>query len=148
MCAAKSDDNIDLKYIKKVVSEVIGEDLWNGFYDVMTTERPRIDMYDDGITLLVLAEAPSILKPEDVSISISSSRLTLKGIARDKFQRHRPGKVLKSECLYGSFNRTIELPYVVDDKSIKAVYENGMLEITMQRIGCDEDKTVEVEFKK
>lgn len=148
MCAAKSDDNIDLKYIKKVVSEVIGEDLWNGFYDVMTTERPRIDMYDDGITLLVLAEAPSILKPEDVSISISSSRLTLKGIARDKFQRHRPGKVLKSECLYGSFNRTIELPYVVDDKSIKAVYENGMLEITMQRIGCEEDKTVEVEFKK
>lgn len=148
MCAAKSNEEIDLRYIKKVITEVMGEDLWNGFYDVMTTERPRIDMYDNGSTLLVLAEVPSILSSEDVSISVSNLRLNIKGSSKDKYQRHRPGKMLKSECLYGSFNRTIELPYQIDEKNIKATYENGMLEIIMQRIITDETKTIEVEFKK
>lgn len=148
MCAAKNNENVDLKYIKKVISEVMGEDLWNGFYDVVTTERPRIDMYDDGKTLLVLAEAPSIQNPEDVAISVNANRLNIKGTAKDKYQRHRPGKMLKCECLYGSFNRTIELPYAVDGKNIKAVYENGMLEIVMQKMNVEEDESVEIEFRK
>jgi HSP20 family protein len=146
--AAKNNENVDLKYIKKVISEVMGEDLWNGFYDVVTTERPRIDMYDDGKTLLVLAEAPSIQNTEDVVISVYGGRLNIKGVSRDKYQRHKPGKMLKCECLYGAFNRSIELPYAVDGKNIKAVYENGMLEIIMQKAYTEEEESVEIEFKK
>lgn len=148
MSAAKSNDNVDLKYIKKLVSEVMGEDLWNGFYDVVTSERPRIDMYDDGNKLLLVAEVSSILKPEDVSISVSANKLTIKGASRDKYLRNKPGKLLKSECLYGNFNRVIELPYPVDERNIKAVYENGMLEISMQKIDYNEDRPIEVEFIK
>lgn len=148
MSAPKNNDTMNLKYIKHVISEVIGEELWNGFYDVVTTEKPRIDMYDEGSCILVIAEAPGILNPDDISISVASNKLNIKGLMKDKYQRHKPGKVIKSECLYGAFNRIVELPYLVDEKSIKAIYENGLLEITMQRIDTVRDKTIDIEFKK
>jgi HSP20 family protein len=149
MGSSKGNENANLKYIKKVVSEVMGEDLWNGFYDVVTSERPRIDMFDSGSTLVVEAEAPGIINPADLNITISSNRLNIKGITRDKYQHNKPGKTLRTECLYGAFNRSIELPYPVDDRTMKAVYENGMLEITMQAINDNEaEKTIKVDFIK
>lgn len=148
MSSAKSSKSVDLSYIKRIVSEVMGEELWNGFYDVVTTERPRIDMYDDGSTITLIAEAPGILNPQDVLISVTGNRLNIRGISKDKYQRNRPGKTLKSECLYGAFNRFIDLPCSVDENNIKAVYENGMLEIVIQKTGGTDDKTIEIEFKK
>lgn len=148
MGTTKGSENMDLKYIKRVISEVIGEELWNGFHDVVTTEKPRIDMYDDGSNIFIIAEAAGIQNPDDVSVSVSGNKLSLKGIIKDKYQQHKPGKGVKNECLYGSFNRAVELPYIIDEKSIKAIYENGMLEITMQRIDVKNDKNVEIEFKK
>lgn len=148
MCAAKSNDNVDLKYVKHVISQVMGQDVWNGFYDVVTSERPRLDMYDSGSAIYILAEAPGILNPSDLSISVASNKLNIKGTMNDKYQRHKPGKIIRSECLYGSFNRTVILPYTVDEKNIKAVYENGLLEITLQRTDMEDDRTVEIEFKR
>lgn len=146
--AVEKNDNPDLLYIKQVVSQIMGEELWNGFYDVVTSERPRIDMYDDGANLIVLGEIPGVLDPADMSISVSSNLLNIRGISRDKYQFERPGKLLKSECLYGPFDRTLELPYPVHEKSISAVYENGILEISMKRASMDEEKNVKIEFKK
>lgn len=148
MGSSKNSESENLKYIKKIVSEVMGEEIWNGFYDVVTADRPRIDMYDSGDTLVVVGEIPGILNPGDLSISVTSNKLNIRGVSKDKYINNSPGKRIKSECLYGSFNRTIELPYEVDEESIWAVYENGMLEITMERIGKRDEKTVKVEFKK
>lgn len=148
MSAAKSNDNLDLKYVKHVISEVMGQDVWNGFYDVVTAEKPRIDMYDEGNTLHIIAEAPGILNQNDLSITVMSDRLTLRGFIKDKYQHHKPGKMIKSECLYGSFNRMVMLPYSVDEKNIRAVYENGILEITLLKVDNEIDKNIEVEFKK
>lgn len=148
MGTSKNKDNEDLNYIKEIVAGVIGEELWNGFYDVVTTQRPRLDIYDDNHTIIVLGEIPGILNPSDVSISVSANKLNIKGISKDKYLNSIPGKRIKSECLYGAFDRTVDLPCCIDERSIKAVYENGILEITMQRVNDNSEKTVEVEFKK
>jgi HSP20 family protein len=145
---AKNNDNLNLKYVKKIVSEVMGEDLWNGFYDVVSADRPRIDMYDDNNTLIVLAEIPSILSYADANISISANKLIIKCSSKDKYQHSKPGNRLKSECIYGTYDRIVELPYVVDQNDIDAVYENGMLEIRMHRCEQTDGNTVRVEFKK
>jgi HSP20 family protein len=148
MGAAKNKESVDLKYVKQVISQVMGEDLWNGFYDVVTSERPRIDMYDDGNTIYIVAEAPGILNQNDISVSASANRLNIRGAIKDKYQHHKPGKILKSECLYGAFNRTLILPYPVDEKNIKAVYECGVLEVTLQRVDTVNENEVEIKFKK
>jgi len=144
----KNKEFEDLKYIKDIVAGVIGEDIWNGFYDVVTTERPRLDIYDNINSFIVLGEIPGILNPSDVSISVNANKLNIRGISRDKYLNNMPGKRIKSECIYGAFDRTVELPCSIDEKSIKAVYENGILEITMKKQEDCKVKTVEVEFKK
>ncbi|KPU46342.1 Hsp20/alpha crystallin family protein [Oxobacter pfennigii] len=148
MDTSKHDENPNLDYIKKIVSEVMGEGLWNGFYDVVTAERPRIDMYDNGKKIIVVCEIPGILKPSDLSISVSLNKLNIRGISKDKYLNNLPGNMLKSECIYGPFDRTVELPYIVNEKSINAVYENGIIEITMERADTGDEQHVRVDFKK
>jgi HSP20 family protein len=144
----KGNESQNIKYVKRIVTEVMGEEFWNGLHDVVTSERPKVDIYDDGNRLVLLFELPGILNTEDMSISVTTNKINIKGIRKDKFNENKPGKKIKSECIYETCNRTIELPYVVDDKNIKAVYENGVLEITMERINSVYDRTINVEFRK
>lgn len=148
MSSSRNNENINPEYIKFIVSQVMGPEVWNGFFDIVSNERPRIDMYDSGDSIYILAEIPGVLNNDDINISISSNKLTLKGTTKDKFLKSKPGKTLKTECIYGSFYRIIELPYIVDDKSIKASYENGILEIEMHRIEGIDKGNVNIDFKK
>ena len=148
MGSNKNNENQNIKYIKKIVTEVMGEEFWDGLHDVVTTERPKVDIYDDESKLIILSELPGILNTQDVSISVTANKFNIKGIRKDKYLDDKPGKKIKGECIYEAFNRTIELPYAVDDKTIIAIYENGILEITMQRMSFGHDKTINVEFRK
>lgn len=148
MGSNRNSENQNSKYVKRIVTEVMGEGFWDGLQDIVTTERPKVDIYDDGSKLMILAEIPGILNTQDVSISVTVNKFNIKGIRKDKYLDNKPGKKIKGECIYESFNRTIELPYAVDDTSIKAVYENGILEVTMERMNSDHDKAINVEFRK
>ena len=54
----------------------------------------------------------------------------------------------RSEIAYGSFYRSIEIPSSVDIKNIEAVYEDGMLRVTLQRAAGSKPKKVNVQVKK
>lgn len=146
MGSSKKNEKSSVNQLRSILSEVLGEELCTGLCDIITAERPRIDMYDGGDTLTVLVEAPGIISPGDVFISSSSDKLNIKCTTRDKFEENKPGKKLKGECIYETLDRTIDLPYAVDDKAIKAAYENGILEIRMQKVPEGQD-SIKVEFK-
>lgn len=148
MSPQRDKDKANVKQMQMFLSNIMGEQFWDGLCEVVTAEKPKIDMYDDGNMLTILAEAPAILNPEDIFIAAASNKLNIKFISRDKYEQSKPGKRIKGECLYDAYDRTIDLPYPVDDKSIKAVYENGMIEITMQKLDENFGSNVKVEFKK
>lgn len=144
----RDKDKASTKQMQLFLSNIMGEQFWDGLCEIITSEKPRIDMYEDTNSLVILAEAPAILNPEDIFIAASSNKLNIKFISKDKYNQLKPGKKIKSECLYDTYDRTVDLPYPVDDKSIKAVYENGMLEITMQKLDTNFENTIKVDFKK
>lgn len=148
MSSSRDKDKASVKQMQMFLSNIMGEQFWEGLCEIVTSEKPKIDMYDDGQMLTILAEAPSILSSEDIFIAAAPNRLNIKFISRDKYDQSKPGKRLRGECLYDTYDRTIDLPYPVDDKSIKAIYENGMLEITAQKIDENFENSVKVEFKK
>lgn len=125
---------------------MLGEDLCGGLYEILTAERPRIDMYDGEDTLTVLVEAPGIVSPGDVFISSSSDKLNIKCTTRDRYEENKPGRKLKGECIYETLDRTIDLPYPVDGSTIKATYQNGILEIRMEKAQELHDGVI-IEFK-
>ena len=64
--------------------------------------------------------------------------LTLQGV-RETGSETRDEKrgFYSQERSYGSFSRTITLPGPVDEGNIKADYENGVLTVTLPKLGKD-----------
>ncbi len=109
------------------------------FNDIVSTRRdnfvPGIDISETENQFLITAELPGMEK-EDIDISLENRRLTISG--ERKFENEEKGKTFhRVETSYGSFNRSLQLPDSVDENSISATYENGLLNITVDK---DEEK--------
>lgn len=91
---------------------------------------PLLDMHESDRELIIHAEVPGFGK-DDLSVEIVENRLTIKG--KNKFVLEQKGGDVYfiSECQYGSFSRTILLPYEIDEKTIKADLNNGVLTIRL-----------------
>jgi HSP20 family protein len=90
---------------------------------------PQVDVTTRDGQLLVHADLPG-LRQEDVKVSVHDGLLSIAGERSDKHEDNRDG-VYRRERSYGSFSRQIALPEGVDPESIKASFENGVLEVTM-----------------
>lgn len=96
---------------------------------------PSIDVSETDNQFLISAELPG-MKKEDISIDLESGRLTISG--ERSFQKEEKGKKFhRVETQYGSFNRSFQLPDNVDEESIEASYEDGLLNISIDK---DEEK--------
>ena len=55
---------------------------------------------------------------------------------------------LRSEIDYGAFYRSVSLPAGIDTKNIEAVFDNGVLHVTMHRATGTKPKKVPIQVKK
>jgi HSP20 family protein len=93
----------------------------------------------DGIFEL-RAELPGVDPVEDVEITVRDGRLTIKAERNQTSETNG-----RSEFVYGSFARSVSLPAGADEDEIHAVYDRGILTISVP-LGQDEptEKRVEV----
>lgn len=94
---------------------------------------PRIDVVDEKEGLKITAELPGI-EAKDVECSLQEGALTIKGekTVERKEEDKKTGHFL-AERAYGSFYRTIPLPYDVDRDKTSAAFENGVLTIRLPK---------------
>ncbi len=116
------------------------------FNDVVNTNRdsfvPGIDISETDNQFLISAELPGMSK-EDIDINLDNGRLTISG--ERKFEKEEEGKTFhRVETRYGSFNRSFQLPDNVDEESINAKYENGLLNITIDKAEDKVKKKIEI----
>lgn len=106
---------------------------------------PRVDVFEEGKNLVVKAEIPGV-KKEEISVSISDDSVTIKG--ERKQAREEKGKdFYRSECAYGSFQRSVALPHRVKAKGAKAKYENGVLEVRVPKAKGEGSKTIDLKVE-
>jgi HSP20 family protein len=86
------------------------------------------------------AELPGVDPVEDVEITVRDLRLTIKAERKQTSESNG-----HSEFSYGSFARTVSLPAGADEDEIHAVYDRGILTISVP-VGEDEptEKRVDV----
>jgi HSP20 family protein len=123
-------------------------DLWNSWepeeYDFLSMV-PRIEMYEEKGKLVVKTEMPGI-KEEDLDVSIEGKTLTIK--AEKKEEEVKEGTTYHiSERYYGSYSRSMELPYEVQGEKIKATLENGVLELRLPKVKEAAPKKIEVKAR-
>jgi len=104
---------------------------------------PNIELYDRKSELVLRAELPGV-KKEDISLTISDNRLTLKGEIKRQEEVSEDSYYM-SEIRYGSFSRTITLPVDVDSENVKATFKDGVLEVILPKKEESKPREIKVE---
>jgi HSP20 family protein len=92
---------------------------------------PRMDAYDKDNTLVLKAELPG-LKKEDVRVEIEDGYLVIRGESKAE-QEVKEDAYYRMERNFGSFYRSIALPYEVKPEQIKATLNDGVLEVQIPK---------------
>lgn len=101
-----------------------------------------IDIYQTASDLIV--EAPiSGVKSEDLDISIVNDVLTIKG-KRERSKKIKQENLLYQEVHWGSFSRSIVLPFEVINDRIDASLKDGILTIRLPKANKSRSITVKV----
>jgi HSP20 family protein len=118
---------------------------WFDFPDVLRLELPDVsrwfdragpagrmrieeEMKDDSI--VIRAEIPGIDPDKDVEITVADDVLTIKAARRQEFKEEDEGRI-RSEFRYGEYRRSLVLPKGAAANDIKAIYKDGILEVTV-----------------
>ncbi|WP_224983651.1 Hsp20/alpha crystallin family protein [Geomonas agri] len=95
---------------------------------------PLVDMHETAEELVVRAEVPG-MKKEDFSVELVDRRLTIRGEKKVVREGKGGSGGFLSECRYGSFSRSLLLPYPVEEDKIKADLTHGVLTIRLPKPG-------------
>ena len=93
----------------------------------------RINVSETEREFRVTAELPGVSQ-EDVDVSLDDDTLTIRG--EKKFEQERGGEKENYhfvERSYGTFQRSLRLPYAVNPDEVKADFTNGVLTITVPK---------------
>lgn len=123
-------------------------DIMDEFFNDVVSQRnnsfvPGINISETDEHFEVSVELPGMTK-EDIDVSLDNGRLTISG--ERTFEDKEEGKTYhRVETRYGSFNRSFQLPDNVDEESINATYENGLLNITINKSRDKVKKQIEIQ---
>ena len=104
-----------------------------------------IDMYQTANDVVVKASLPGV-KPEEVDISISGDTLIIKGEHKEE-QEVKQEDYFRKERYYGAFNRSLILPVQVKSDKAEAVFDNGILTLTLPKAEETKPKQIKVKAK-
>lgn len=101
-----------------------------------------VEVYEADDELKVVAELPGV-EEKDVSVELAGNVLTIKGEKRAEEERKDEGYHL-AERRYGSFSRSLQLPYEVEADKVQASFKDGVLTVTMPKPAEQQPKRIEV----
>ena len=112
---------------------------WSG------VSAPAIDMYQTDNEVVVKATIPGF-KADQVQINLTGDVLTLKGEARQEDERKDQSWHIR-EHRFGAFERSVALPTAVKTDKAEAVFENGILTVTLPKADEVKPKTINIKAK-
>ena len=109
---------------------------------------PRIDIAESKDAIDLTAELPGV-DEKDVDVTLADGVLTIRGekkAERDEKDKDKNWHVV--ERSYGSFSRTISLPFDPDSAKVEAKFEKGVLHIHLPKPAEVAKKQQKIEIKK
>jgi HSP20 family protein len=103
---------------------------------------PPVNVWTNEDGAVVMAELPGF-GPEDIEISVIGETLTLSG-SRQPEELKDEEKFYRRERSSGSFTRTFRLPFKVNADAIEAVFEKGVLQVSVPRLEADKPRKINV----
>jgi HSP20 family protein len=110
-----------------------------------STWTPAVDIYETPETIVLKAELPG-LRREDIGIEVRDNTLTLRGerrFAKDDQEEN----YLRIERAYGAFQRSFTLPTTINQEQIRAVFRDGVLELTLPKAEEAKPRKIAIEIR-
>lgn len=123
--------------------DVFSDPWWSGFE--MTSVTPAIDVSDENDKVVVRAEVPGV-DAKDLKLELKHGVLSISGEKKTKKEDKSKGRHT-TECTYGSFFRNVALPSSVDESSVDARYEDGVLTVSLTKSPGTSSKNIEIKTK-
>ena len=110
------------------------DEFWNsvGFAARAAAYAPRIDFTETDTEMRVAAELPG-LEEKDIQVSLEDGVLTIRGERNAEVKNGDAKEVRHVETFHGKYERSLRLPSEVDPDTVKAVYRNGILTVTLPK---------------
>ena len=116
--------------------------LFSGVGFATTCDFPPINIWLGDNSVIVTAELPGVSR-DDVTLNLQDDVLTLEG-KREARHQQEDGNWQRRERSYGSFSRAVQLPFRIDPDKVQARFNNGVLELELERLEADRPKKIEI----
>lgn len=94
---------------------------------------PAVDIFSTADSVIIEIELPSV-RQEEIYLSVLRNTLTIKALKYECFDERKVNFVC-IERSFGKFFRVVDIQCPVDTSRTKAVFRDGLLTITLPKIG-------------
>ncbi len=107
--------------------------------------EPRVDVAETDNDVQITAELPGV-EEKDIDVTLSKGLLTIKGEKHaEKEDKRKEYRMV--ERSYGSFSRTIPIPYEVDPETVDAKFAKGVLTVILPKPLEARQETKKIDIK-
>lgn len=92
---------------------------------------PDMDIHETDQKVVLTLELPGVAE-KDVDVSATGDMLKITGEKKSETER-KEGEYYRRERSFGSFARTLTLPFEIDPAKVEAKFENGVLTLTIPK---------------
>jgi len=103
-------------------------------------DLPYVNVYEKGDSLVIKAMVPGV-KPEDVDIQLVDNSLVIEGEKKSDYS-DRP--YIRKERSFGKFKKSVRLPYRVDPGRVRALIQNGILTVHLEKSEDAKPRRIEI----
>jgi HSP20 family protein len=97
---------------------------------------PHMDVSETDREIRIQTELPGV-NENDIDVSLNEDVLTIRAEKKQERKEEREG-VHVSERSFGTFQRSLRLPFQVDAEKVQARFENGVLHVTLPKTALQE----------
>jgi HSP20 family protein len=136
----------DLERMQQRLNRLFGELSVSSYDDSEKLDfMPSAEMEETDQAILLKFEVPG-LTAKDIDISVTEDSITVRGERKSEWKSEEEG-VVRSEFHYGTFERMMRLPALVQSDQTHAEYMDGILKITLPKAEGERRKVVKVNIE-
>jgi HSP20 family protein len=109
---------------------------------------PRVNVSETEKELQLTADLPGV-DEKNIDVTVSGDQLTIKGEKKSEIDEKKDEKgrsFRRIERSYGSFERTMALPFDIDPDKVQATFKNGVLTLTLPKPAEAQKKSKKIEI--
>jgi HSP20 family protein len=106
------------------------------------TDYPSMNFWSNDDEAFLEVELPGV-SPEDVELTVANDLVTIAGERKDPHAAET-AVAHRQERAFGTFKRTLQLPFEVEADQVTARHEHGLLRVTLPRRAATKSKRIAI----